>query len=69
MVSSARAYDAGKDTYINSINAYLASEAATREWINARHDLVVTQVDAKALADGWNKSLVEKVDTLFGSSK
>lgn len=69
MVSAARAYDAGKDTYINSINAYLASEAATREWINARHDLVMTQVDAKAQADGWNKPLVENVDALFASSK
>lgn len=69
MVSAARAYEAGKETYINSINAYLASEAATREWINARHDFVMTQVDSKAQSDGWNKSLVEKVDTLFASSK
>lgn len=69
MVSAARAYDAGKETYINSINAYLASEAATREWINARHDLVMTQVAARAETGGWNKSLVEKVDTLFASSK
>lgn len=69
MVSAARAYEAGKETYINSINAYLANEASIREWINARHDLVMTQVAARAETDGWNKSLVEKVDTLFASSK
>lgn len=68
MLSAARAYDAGKETYINSLNAYLTSEAAIREWIIARHDLVMTQVAARAEIDGWNKSLVEKVDTLFSSS-
>ncbi|HWB98698.1 MAG TPA: TolC family protein, partial [Bryobacteraceae bacterium] len=67
--SAARAYDAGKETYINSVNAYLSSEAAVREWINARHDLVMNQVLAKAQVGGWNKPLVEDVDRLFVSSK
>ena len=69
MESSARAYEAGKETYINTINAYLASEAAVRELINSRHDLVMTKVDTKAQAGGWNKALVETVDSLFASSK
>lgn len=63
--SAVRAYDAGKETYINSVNAYLAGEAAAREWINARHDLVMNQAHAKAQIGGWNKSLVEDVDRLF----
>lgn len=67
--SAARAYDAGKETYMNSINAYLASEASVREWINARHDVVLNQVIVNAQTQGWNKTLVADVDTLFGSSK
>lgn len=63
--SASRAYDAGKETYMNSIHAYLASEASTREWINARHDLVLSQVVVNAQTQGWNKSLIESVDQLF----
>jgi outer membrane protein TolC len=66
--SAFRAYDAGKETYINFISAYLASEASIREWIAARHELVMNQVIVNAQTQGWNRTLVENVDRLFAGS-
>jgi outer membrane protein TolC len=67
--ATARAYDAGKESYLNAINAYLACESTRREWINARHDLLLNRIAAQARATGWDQSLVQKVDTLFVSTK
>lgn len=63
--ASARAYDAGKESYLNSINAYLSYESTLREWVNARHDRVQSQAASQARASGWDSALVQKVDALF----
>lgn len=63
--ASARAYDAGKESYLNSINAYLSYESTLREWTNARHNRVQTLASSQARATGWDAALVQKVDTLF----
>ncbi len=65
--ASARAYAEGKESYLNSLTAYLAFEAALRELIGARHDQLMRHVSFYARSAGWNQDLVEKVDGLFAS--
>ncbi|MFA6285777.1 MAG: TolC family protein [Opitutaceae bacterium] len=67
--SSARAYEAGKDSYINAITAYLACESTARELTNAQYDRLVQQTLYCGQTAGWNGALVEKVDALFVASK
>lgn len=63
--ASARAYAEGKESYMNSITAYLAYEAAVRELITAKHDQVLRHVGLYAASAGWDEALVQKVDGLF----
>lgn len=67
--ASARSYEAGKESYVNSITAYLAYESAVREWAGAQHDQLLQQVVYEAQFDGWNAGLVNKVDALFVAAK
>lgn len=63
--ASARAYEAGKESYLNSITAYLAYEATLRELITAKHDQFIRHVTFYADSAGWDEVLVQKVDGLF----
>lgn len=63
--ATARAYAAGKETYINSITAYLTYESTLRELISARHDRLMRHVAYYAEFSGWDDTLVAKVDGLF----
>lgn len=67
--AAARSYEAGKESYINSVTSYLAYESAAREWIAAQHDQLLQQVVYEAQFIGWNAGLVEKVDALFVAKK
>lgn len=67
--SAARAYEAGKESYVNSITAYLAYESTARELTNAQYDRLMQQVTCCAQATGWNSTLVNKVDGFFVAAK
>ncbi|MCB1235464.1 MAG: TolC family protein [Verrucomicrobiae bacterium] len=64
-----KAYRAGQGNYINFISVYLAREAAQRDWILARHDLLTRQIALHANATGWNRDLIQKVDGIFLAGK
>lgn len=63
-----RAYEEGKQTYIDSITAYLAYESSVREWEKARHEQLMRNVYFGAQTIGWSEELVQKLDSLFVSS-
>ncbi|MCF3651503.1 TolC family protein [Synoicihabitans lomoniglobus] len=63
--SSARAYEAGKQSYIESITAYLAYESTVREWENARYDRLLSEINFYGQSRGWNEAFVRQVDDLF----
>jgi len=67
--SAARAYEAGKESYINAITAYLACESTARELTNAQYDRLVQQTVYCGQTAGWNGALVQKVDAFFVASK
>ncbi|MDF3059289.1 MAG: hypothetical protein K0R17_3504, partial [Rariglobus sp.] len=67
--TSVRSYEAGKESYMNSITAYLAYESAAREWAGAQHDQLLQQVVYEAQVTGWDAGLVDKVDALFVAKK
>lgn len=69
MIASARAYEAGQESYANSITAYLAYESAMRELSNARYDHLQRAVGLRARATGWDVALVGKVDAFFTAAK
>ena len=46
-----------------------AREAAQRDWILARHDLLTRQIALHANATGWNRDLIQKVDGIFLAGK
>ncbi len=67
--ASARAYEAGKESYMDSITAYMAYESALRDWTNAQHELLHRRITFYAQSTGWDKSLVQKVDEMFKVAK
>lgn len=69
MEISARAYAEGKESYLNSISAYLAYEATVREWTNAQNDLLKSQVAFYAESAGWNVELIKTLDAMFVATK
>ncbi|MCF6313051.1 MAG: TolC family protein [Verrucomicrobiales bacterium] len=67
--ASARAYEAGKGSYIDSVTAYMAYESALRDWTNAEHELLRRRITFYAQSTGWDKGLVQKVDAMFEVAK
>lgn len=65
MTTSARAYAAGQESYMNAVRAYLAHESSYRDLVNARYNLLEDTVAHLAEAIGWGDELVRQVDACF----
>lgn len=69
METAAKAYEAGSQSYTDALEAFMLYESTVRDWQEVRYQYFLNLVEAHATLHGWNRELVEKVDSLLASTK
>jgi outer membrane protein TolC len=60
-----KGYNAGTESYLNDLNAFLLYESSVRDWESARFEQLSQWMQLSARSSGWTKGLIEVMDPLF----
>lgn len=63
--AKARGYDAGTETYIAMVNAFLQKEGARRAYVDAYFEAVMAHAELAGESVGWGRESVEYLDRIL----
>jgi outer membrane protein TolC len=65
METTAVAYEAGKDSYVNALDAFMLYESSRREYVDAQFNTIRILIEHIGERTGWDRDLLDSVDALF----
>lgn len=69
LASVRRGHDAGTQSYVHVIEAFLLHESRIRDWNTARFNQLGNLVRFRGEATGWSQDLIAQVDALFDAGE